>query len=372
MDVITLGILLTFITKAIATSFNMAHSGLTEIPHNSISASVTKIILNNNDITQLTYGEFSQYTELFELNLLFNEITDIANDAFCGTSLKHVYLGGNELTDFPNFSCVRDTLLTLKLWTNKIVSISKEQLDLPQLYSLAISNNPITVWPDFSLMGVEMDSHKDLYFRNGQTLPSLKSIPTPFCDMYFVELSLQPYSIVPYINCSSSNSSLNTLKLEGKRYDDSTDLHDLVNLADIDSFTSLIMIKNSFTTFPDLPLALRQKLKTLDLHGCDIESIDAERINGFNLDFLDLSENKLTSLPLDLLKITAKLDMSEVSTVTDWSKGTWAQLFCNSEYEQLNQLDISGTLTNLVKFPMLDGYPCRENIKLDINLGPVS
>ena len=117
------------------TTLNLGSNGLSAVPDlGCINETLTQLMLNNNDIATLATADFtglanleeltinqnalssiaaftfSELTNLDVLNLNVNPLTVIHDDAFCGTSLRAVYIESLSLTNFPDFACVNSTL----------------------------------------------------------------------------------------------------------------------------------------------------------------------------------------------------------------------------------------------------------------------
>jgi Leucine-rich repeat (LRR) protein len=182
-----------------------------------------------------------------------------------------------------------------------------------------------------------------------------------------------PQKVVPTIHCDPHNASLIGLRLARRKYDDNTDYLNLTSLVNIPSFVDLALDLNDFTTFPDFPLVLRQKLRILELRKNDINTIPDAVLDGYALDSLSLTRNDLTAIPLRLFSLTSELLLSQMSSsFQDWTPYVWNSVFCYELYYGLTYISLEDTITNVMKFPEISTSSCHRPENITINLQAVS
>ena len=350
-----------------ATAFKMRKQRLTEVPHHLIPREDTTIDLNGNEISSLGRNEFSDYTELEMLILSANKIVVCDALAFSGNSkLWLLQLSDNKLTEMPDLAAVKHSLMELQLGANRITRVSRERLDLPRLRLLQLHQNDLEELPDFSLVGTNTTEMKKVRLSKITPPPTNEAILT-LCRFEMVTWRrLESY--VPLLGCDQA--SLIELKLPLNGYNDDTDFYNLTYLAPISSFVNLSLMNNDFTVFPDLPHTIRQKLKVLDLSQCDIVSVPDNAIQSYSLQYLDLSENRLLTVPPALFAHTENLILSNNPTFINWTSQLWTPVFCNEQYFSLRYLGLYDTLLRPEVFPEINSEICGrsdENI-IDIEM----
>ena len=142
--------LLLYFVRSVYTQdvYRADNAELTAVPGNIPTTTVT-VSLQYNSISSLP--DFSAYTILKEVDLYANDISVVSATAFCGTVLENLYMGKNKLTQFPDLTCVKNTLKRLKFHSNSIGTIAQEFISpLTKLMNLFIQNNQLTQIPDLS------------------------------------------------------------------------------------------------------------------------------------------------------------------------------------------------------------------------------
>ena len=92
----------------------LRYNELASIPDlQCVSDTLQKLDLRNNVLTSIAADDVGYLRSLQTLRLERNDIASIESTAFCGTSLRGLYLSFNELTVLPNLTCVQDTLRDL-------------------------------------------------------------------------------------------------------------------------------------------------------------------------------------------------------------------------------------------------------------------
>eukprot|EP00048_Salpingoeca_helianthica_P014092 m.215467 g.215467 ORF g.215467 m.215467 type:complete len:181 (-) comp15590_c0_seq11:4493-5035(-) len=116
----------------IGTELNCAYQSLTVVPAN-ISASTTRLLLNNNLITIITNTNFLSLTNVNFLDLSNNRLAFLPSNVFLGMI----------------------SLYELDIYLNQIVGIAPGAFNgLPSLASLSVSRNRITSLANSSFAGL--------------------------------------------------------------------------------------------------------------------------------------------------------------------------------------------------------------------------
>ena len=120
------------------------------IPANDIPVNLTDIRLDHNLMDLLPASAFSDYTQLGNLSLSDNFITNISAAAFTNTSLAYLNLDDNLLTRIPNLTNIGATLRSLNIRRNRIGQITPKDFDaLLKLQALELDGNNVRSFPLF-------------------------------------------------------------------------------------------------------------------------------------------------------------------------------------------------------------------------------
>ncbi|ELU16899.1 hypothetical protein CAPTEDRAFT_195130 [Capitella teleta] len=169
------------------------HSGLTSIP-GDIDPSVSYLYCKYNEISTITRSDFNdKYPELETVFLGWNKITSVERGCFKGTVLKLINFYDNQLTIFPDFYEVKNTLTMVSLAQNRITKISINEINyLTKLAKLYLSNNPLVQLPELTNLCPSLDLLYliDIELECCQSTVWLKRIP----DTLYVRMNEQPCS----------------------------------------------------------------------------------------------------------------------------------------------------------------------------------
>ena len=133
-------------------------NNLGQIPQQGVPQlrNLRKLYLNRNRISQLSSNAFASYASkdlIIKLSLAGNRLTDATlgeNTVFRPLRLlQELSLETNSLTQIPSAALVnqRETLTNLNLGLNNINEVPVGALDFPNLTSLSLEFNGITVIP---------------------------------------------------------------------------------------------------------------------------------------------------------------------------------------------------------------------------------
>ncbi|ELT94905.1 hypothetical protein CAPTEDRAFT_192183 [Capitella teleta] len=127
------------------------YEGLTSIPED-IDPNVYLLNCKYNEISNITKSDFNdKYPNLQYIFLTHNEITTVESGCFKGTALREMTLMYNQLTFFPDFRKVKDTLEVIDLYDNRIHKISRAEIDyLTKISEIYLSCNPLVQLPQFT------------------------------------------------------------------------------------------------------------------------------------------------------------------------------------------------------------------------------
>ncbi|ELU16898.1 hypothetical protein CAPTEDRAFT_195129 [Capitella teleta] len=169
------------------------HSGLTSIP-GDIDPSVSDLDCRNNEISTITRSDFNdKYPDLETVSLSWNKITSVEYGCFKGTVLKLINLYDNQLTIFPDFYEVKDTLAIVSVAKNRITKISNNEINyLNKLATLYLNNNSLVQLPELANLCPSLDLLYliDIELECCQSTVWLKRIP----DTLYVQMNEQPCS----------------------------------------------------------------------------------------------------------------------------------------------------------------------------------
>lgn len=338
------------------------------------------ISLSNNSIKEIKKGIFDVTYELRELDLSFNNITDIEKDAFGTTilklnlnnnklkqipedlfnkltSLRELHLGYNEITSLGNDTFRQNIYLKiLNINNNKITIISPELFSYNlHLNELDISSNPILNVNEKIFTQFEYLRKLDIsYTETNNTLLNMSKYNTFITNAFYargnhinaiylnnkniVELSLSNNNLTKLYNVSFKNCSY-------------------LSLLDL-SFNKISEIEQN--TFLSLV-----SLEALHLNNNELRNLSHDIFNNLkNLNHLDISSNFLTSLSYENMHFLSNLYFLDVSsnrishlkTLIFRSLGKLKHLFLHNN--KLKQLDSEALTTYL---------PLLEILSLDGN-----
>jgi Leucine-rich repeat (LRR) protein len=160
-----------FLNEGNCTTYKGYNQGHTAVPGN-IPSDATEILLFYNKIKSILQTDFNdKFPELYKINLVGNEVARIERGCFRGTVLRLLYLGENQLTEFPDFSQVANTIESIGLSKNRMSLVRADDVkNLILLESLLLYDNPLVFITELFLHLPSI------------TLLDLQNTPLPCCN----------------------------------------------------------------------------------------------------------------------------------------------------------------------------------------------
>jgi Leucine-rich repeat (LRR) protein len=253
---------------------------------------VTQLDMHLNDITQIELRTFEDLNKLKYLNLDSNQISTLKNIQFnskleklsiCfnlitnlnelnSSSLKYLNVSNNRLQEIDFKNTFLPNLEYLDLSQNRLISIKNESfLNMDKLKHLNLSHNKLDLESGFN----------NISYFYGQSL--LGTLDLSFNEIKYLDSNrtFQYLNSLKYLNLS--NNRLNSL--------DAFIFGFLYNLSDLHLASNNISFINGRCFFN------LRNLKKLVLSNNQINSTDFLQLNKndlYNLEYLDLEENKIT------------------------------------------------------------------------------
>ena len=295
---------------------------------------LTDLRLSENHISEIFLKTFIANQKLEVLSLTGNNINKVPEDAFAGLSLlEELHLGFNNISVFP-----------MKLFEN-----------FTALQDLILKDNPFTAWPDLTpVPGIYLDAGLvESYFPPPYTLPS------SVCNVKYAIFGHVPNGELPVFDCQENDTSLYSLHLHHRELDDSTDFSRIQTVSASGSLRVLGMRDNSFTTFPSIPHSIREHLFRLEINDCKIERIDLNVLEEYNmLTVLDLSNNKLVTLPTRLFTVANTLHLGYMKSL-DYNQSVWDEYLCEASDGKLSNLHLDESMDRIQQFPHVSHLVCN-------------
>ena len=342
-----------FLTEA---KSNFRGQSLDHIPHDDIPATETEIYIYGNNIPVLSDGEFSNYPNLHTLKMKHCKMKTVSPRAFNGTILRILWLSHNYLTQFPDFQMVSATLEALYIFHNKIEIINQTRIDaLVKLAKLDIRFNPLHALPNFTEVGSEATT-RELSINNVSSF-----MPVTFCGFIRVNYLQTPVNEVPYLVCANNQpNDIKTLCCQHKEYNAQTDFSNLTSFVHPD-FRYINLDHNNFhENFPDLPIEVRKTIKILTIRNSAMSYISADRLANYSLTTLNVSYNKLTTVPLEAFQVAGRLGLSS-NPWQEFSATYWHGILCHVHSQDVTVLDMSHNIPHLAYMRVLQDILCARS-----------
>jgi Leucine-rich repeat (LRR) protein len=291
---------------------------------------LSELNLERNEISEIIPGTFEKISRLEYLHLDYNKIEHLGCDTFCGlVNLKYIGLEGNKLQYLhPDTFVGLPNLQRLFLSKNSDLQIPNDRhlINSHTLRTLVISGCNVSSMSVQSFANVRTLESIDLGYNYLRSLDIsvLKELPELFA------LNLKWNEISEIIPDSFENfSRLKYLFLDYKKIEHlgSDTFRGLFNLKYIglmenklqylhpDTFFGLPNLQGLLLSYnPDLQIPNdchfinSHSLKRLVISGCNINSVSVETFsNASALEVLDLSDNYLSHVDINILKVLPEL-----------------------------------------------------------------
>ncbi|XP_076059774.1 uncharacterized protein LOC143036383 [Oratosquilla oratoria] len=274
-----------------------------------------KLSMAHNIIREIPEGTFSSFTELEELNLYGNQLQILVPESLHGLrqSLKNLNLGLNLLSELPQF-------------------------DFPQLHSLVLSKNNISILPSDAFV----------------LLPELKMLDLSENHLTTVPVTLMhPLSKLSTLNLSHNNlTELRTGQFNGSSINVINLRHNNIESIPSEAFKNLLF------------------LHTLDLSHNRISSIESKAFfNTALLHILQLNNNKLSSFKAEFFNFLTPSSISELRIMDLSNNGiTFLDPAAFRPHAKLTWLSLSNN--RLVFFPdeIVRDLTHLEHLNIENNL----
>ncbi|XP_066567528.1 leucine-rich repeat-containing protein 70 [Amia ocellicauda] len=265
------------------------NSGLVRVEPRSLTQlqKLHCLYLNDNHIQHLQPGTFQGLSGLSCLHLQHNKLVSLTKGIFTHlAALRSLHLQGNRLQDLGHavFS------------------------DLTNLRSLNLANNRISALSSSVFAGLGNLEFLHLEENRLSQIPS--GVFAALGNLKRLDLSLNPIGTVPSFAFRGLRR-LQYLFMEGAGV---THVHH-DGFADLDSLRQLTLSRNFLHSVHDESFCLLTHLRYLHLDRNDISHIGVDAFKGMSgsLRFLNLRENKLTSLHPDVLQPLLPLTQVQVA-----------------------------------------------------------
>ncbi|MBB6460506.1 leucine-rich repeat domain-containing protein [Flammeovirga kamogawensis] len=213
----------------------------------------------NKEMTSIP--EFiNKYDSLYELNIIYNSVTKIEDNALKIPTLKDIDFSNNLLEDLPSSISSLDKLEELDLSKNKFTTFPKEILNLTNLKVLNLSKNQLSSLPEE--IG-NLENLEELYLRGNpitelpDSFKNLKKLKILWCD----DSKLKNF---PKMLCEMT--SLEEILINGE---------DMTLPKEIDQLQNLNWITLNDGIVDNLPISLGSlsNLENLHFKNCDLSKV---------------------------------------------------------------------------------------------------
>jgi len=282
--------------------------------------------LGENMIEEITSETFSDMTNLLHLNLNRNRVKRLAPGVFENKYLTKVNMSGNELSEIETKSFSNLPILeVVDLSENKITSIKSGAFDkIPHLKKLHMKSNKLNSYKgdiysgmgngsELQLLDLSENEITYLYPESFQLLPNLE----------WISFSKNRFSFFPtqFIKTLSKLKSLNLEKNQIKSLEDN-------DFANMPRLRELKLAHNEIESISETAFQNSSQLQYIDISHNNISELKSDVFNGilrlellashnnmttipaniflkkkvWRLESLDLSHNKFTEIPVDVLQ----------------------------------------------------------------------
>uniref|UniRef100_A0A2K5IZK4 Ig-like domain-containing protein n=1 Tax=Colobus angolensis palliatus TaxID=336983 RepID=A0A2K5IZK4_COLAP len=330
---------------------------LTAIPSpGAASSRVISLFLQHNKIRSVEGSQLKAYLSLEVLDLSSNNITEVRNTCFPhGPPIKELNLAGNRIgiLELGAFDGLSQSLLTLRLSTNRITQLPVRALKLPRLTQLDLNRNRIRLIRGLTFQGLNSLEVLKLQRNNISTL--MDGAFWGLSKMHALHLE---YNSLVEVNGASlfgltalhqlhlSNNSIT--RIQHKDWTFCQKLHELV------------LSFNNLTRLDEESLAKLSSLSILRLSHNFISHIAEGAFKGLrSLRVLDLDHNEIAGTIEDTSGAFSGLgSLSKLTLFGNKIKSVAKRAF--SGLEGLEHLNLGGNAIRSVQF---DAFVKMKNLK---------
>ena len=293
---------------------NLAENKLTDIEGAfNLLSTLNVLILRDNAIEKVTPSTFSGMDNLISVDLSENYIREVAPSVFSNSYLNEVNVSGNLLKELEQKTFINLPILeVLDLSHNNLVGIANGAFDaIPRLKRLYLHHN-------------RLSSYKGDFFANMDNDTDLNTL-----DLSFNELTyLYPESFSYHPQLSVVDFSHNKFSFFPTQF-----------IRGLKYLRKLSLNNNLIKTLEDQDYANMRMLEELDLSNNELSSVSGTAFqNSSQLQRIDLSHNRIAMLKSDTFLGTIRLmvDLSH-NNLTDMARG----MFQRPKVMRLQSIDLS-------------------------------
>ena len=293
---------------------NLAENKLTDIDGAfNLLSTLNVLILRENGIEKVTKSTFSGMDNLISVDLSQNFIREVAPGVFSNSYLNEVNISGNLLKELEAETFINLPILeVLDISHNNLIDIAKGAFDsIPRLKRLYLHHN-------------RLSSYKGDFFANMDNDTDLHTLDLSYNELtYLYPESFDIHPQLSIVNFSHNKFSFfPTQFIRGLKYLRKLQLND-----------------NLIKTLEDGGYANMRMLEELNLSNNELTSISGTAFqNSSQLQRIDLSHNRISMLKSDTFLGTIRLlvDLSH-NNLTDMARG----MFQRPKVMRLQSIDLS-------------------------------
>ncbi len=270
---------------------DLSFNQLTQLPTEIIKLkNLATLNLSGNQLTHL-HPKITELKNLSTFNLSGNQLTQLTKEIAELKNLSILNLSGNQLAQLPNEIVKLKYLTTLNLSWNQLTQLPSEIVELKNLTTLNLSGNQLTQLPTEI---AELKNLTTLYLSRNQ----LTQLPTEIAELKnLTKLYLSGNQLTQLPTEITGLKNLTTLYLSRNQL---TQLSS--EIAELKKLITLNLSWNQLTQLPKEIIKLRN-LIALNLSWNQLTQLPPEIIELKNLTTLNLSGNQLTHLPKEIIEL---------------------------------------------------------------------
>lgn len=263
------------------TDVECIEKGLHKIPDDF--GQLGRFVLNNDNIPIL-HTSLNQYPTLTTLDLRFNQIFIISDNAFVNlSSLLHLDLSYNSIVDLNQYSLLGlSSLQTLNLRSNRLYLLESHVftfLTVPSLLTLDVRESRVIKVEKGSLEGLKQLHTLNLAHNSIAILESLATKENPLNSLKIVDLSLNKIKSMD-VDVFVNTPQLEELNLDNNHFT-SVAVQDFTYIQN--SIVSLSLKSNHISEVKSKAFKSLTKLKKLNLSSNFIEQLKLKSLPPFKL-----------------------------------------------------------------------------------------